>query len=394
MNPSITKAYLDNNATTPLSPGVLEAMRPFFEQLFHNPSSVGGEVVGLREAIGRARRQVSNLLGAAETGSLVFTSGATESNNWVVNGVADRCRAPGHVITSSVEHPSVIEPMRQLEDHGWDLTVLPVSPAGLVAPECLREALQANTALVSIMTANNETGVIQPVAELASVTKELAPKAVFHTDATQAVGKIRLCLTEELGNVDLLSLSAHKLHGPKGCGALFIREGTELRPLLVGGGQEDGWRSGTTNVPSVVGFGKAASEAQVNLSHMEEVALRRDTFERELTRLFPDAIVHGVTAPRLPNTSCFSLPKCNASILAELLACSGIFVGTGSACSSGAIHPPKTLLAMGVEYELALCSIRLSLSHYTTPLEVRALLEELPSSRETSMLHGVRCGTS
>jgi cysteine desulfurase len=293
----------------PTAPEVLEAMTPYFTALFQNPASVSGEALGLRQVIRAARRQSASLLGALDTGSIVFTSGATESNNWVVQGTADKRKRAGHPITSSIEHPSVLEPMRRLQKRGWKLTILPVGHDGLVTCESLANALTNDTVLVSVMAANNETGVVQPIAELSKLAKGQCPHILFHTDATQMVGKLAICCVNNFADVDLLSLSAHKFHGPKGCGALFIREGIELEPMLVGGGHEGGRRSGTTNVAAVVGLGKAAFEARQQLSDMASVSRKRDTFESKLQEIFPDVVIHGIAAPRLPNTSCFSLPK-------------------------------------------------------------------------------------
>jgi cysteine desulfurase len=323
--------------------------------------------------------------GVDDPSRLALTSGATESNNWVINAASEAAAKPGRLVTTAIEHASVLEPMRRLERKGWRLTVVPVSADGVVRLDQLQAALCPETALVSIMAANNETGVVQPICELAHLVEEHAPQALLHTDATQMVGKIPFSLEDGWARVDFLSLSGHKFHGPKGIGALFIREGLELSPLLLGGGQEDGLRSGTSDVPSIVGLGAAADLAN-DQSLTDQMRALRDEFERDLAALFPDVVIHCRHVARLPNTSCFSLPGCDGNHLAEALAQEGVCVGTGSACSSGALHPPKSLLEMGVEYGLAAGTLRVSLSRYSTVNELDVLLRRLAKLRESSRL--------
>jgi cysteine desulfurase len=238
------------------------------------------------------------------------------------------------------------------------------------------------------MTANNETGAIQSISTLSRLVKEMVPAALFHTDATQAVGKISISVDRDYSDVDLLSLSAHKFHGPKGIGALFIREGTKIAPLILGGGQENGRRSGTTNVPGAVGIGVASTLAAQALRQGSTVSDIRDRMETRLRNSFSDIVVHASQAPRLPNTSCFSLPGCSANSMADLLATKGFYVGTGSACSSGALEPPRTLIAMGVDYETARSALRVSLSRYSREEESESLVEALATARG-SFLHSV-----
>jgi cysteine desulfurase len=273
--------------------------------------------------------------------------------------------------------------MRRLESYGWRLTVLPVTTTGLISPSDLALALREDTVLVSIMAASNETGVIQPISELAAIVKEGAPTALFHTDATQMVGKCPMSLSTEFENVDLLSLSAHKFHGPKGCGALFIRDSIDFPAMLLGGGQENDRRSGTTNVAGVVGLGAAATLAGENMGTTPRMQHLRDYFEDRLRERRPDVIIHGIESPRLPNTSSFSMPGHNASSLADELACQRIYVGRGSACSSGSPHPPRTLLEMGVEYTIAAAALRVSLSRYTQREELDCLLSKLTVARHS-----------
>ena len=370
-------AYLDNNATTIVSPGVMEAMLPFFKERFHNVTSVAGEAEGLRSVLGQARRSVSDLLGLDEPEECIFTSGATEANNWAIYGIAESCRAAGHAITTGLEHPSVLEALHRLESHGWSVTILPPDKRGLISAESVKGALRADTRLVSVMMANHETGIIQPVAEIVSAVKAAAPAVTFHSDATQAIGKISVSLCGTLDAVDLVSLSSHKFHGPKGCGVLVVRGGVNLPPLLVGGGQEGGRRSGTTNLPAIVGCGVAALEARRHLANGSDLAAMRDRFEAALCEVFPKAVIFGRNEPRLPNTSCFALPGHNANALVDRLALRGLYVGTGSACSSGALHPPRSLLAMGVSHPLASAAIRVSLSRYSLNEELDRLVAEL-----------------
>jgi cysteine desulfurase len=379
--------YLDNNATTKLAPEALDAMLPYFSEVYQNPSSVVGEVLGVKSAIARARRSLASLLGLSEPNSLVFTSGATESNNWVVSIISEIFGAPRRLITSAVEHPSVIEPLRRLERLGWPLTVVPVDRNGVVRKDILEQSLTSETAFVSIMAANNESGVVQPVGDFAALVKELAPQAYFHTDATQMTGKLPVSFDDGWSQIDFLSLSGHKFHGPKGIGALVIRDGMDVPPWILGGGQEDGRRSGTSNAPSIIGIAVAADHARKNLAKDGAAIVQiRDWFEAEIQNRLPDVVIHGTNAYRLPNTSCFSIPGCDANHLAELLAGEGICLGTGSACSSGALHPPRTLLEMGVDHKLAAAALRLSLSRYSSQAEVQALIERLVVLRQTAIL--------
>jgi cysteine desulfurase len=355
----------------------MEAMLPFFKERFHNVTSVAGEAEGLRSVLGQARRSVSDLLGLDEPEECIFTSGATEANNWAIYGIAESCRAAAHAITTGLEHPSVLEALHRLESHGWSVTVLPPDKRGLISPESVKGALRADTRLVSIMMANHETGIIQPVAEIVSAVKAAAPAVTFHSDATQAIGKISVSLCGTLDAVDLVSLSSHKFHGPKGCGVLVVRAGVNLPPLLVGGGQEGGRRSGTSNLPAIVGCGVAALEARRHLANGSYLAAMRDRFEAALCEVFPKVVIFGRNEPRLPNTSCFALPGHNANALVDRLALRGLYVGTGSACSTGALHPPKSLLAMGVSHTLASAAIRVSLSRYSSSEELDRLVVEL-----------------
>jgi cysteine desulfurase len=368
--------YLDNNATTQVSQEALEAMLPFFVDLYLNSSTAAAAHFGADRPREKAVSAMVRLLKAEDSSCFTFTSGATESNNWVLGPVAASLTGKT-ILTSSIEHPSVSEPVKALSNRGYTTQIIPVDANGILRLDHLADSLNSDVALVSIMAANNETGAIQPIAEIGHLVRQLAPAAIFHTDATQAVGKIPIDLRSDWQDVDILSFSAHKFRGPKGIGGLYARPEMDLPPLLLGGGQESGRRSGTSNTPALAGLAAAADLARKN--NMCAVALLRDQFETELSKLFPQAIVHAKGAPRLPNTSCFSLPNVVAEDLAEALAANGIVVGTGSACSSGTLQPPKTLLAMGVEYELAKGALRVSLSSTTTTEDLMELLSLLPT---------------
>jgi cysteine desulfurase len=313
-------------------------------------------------------------LGAEEPECFTFTSGATESNNWVLLSLlAGRQR--GRVVISAIEHASVSEPAAEMVRRGFEVTEVPVDGQGVVRLDALRNALGGSTALVSIMAANNETGVLEPIPEIGQLIRENAPTALFHTDATQAIGKVPIDLQGDWSEVDLVSFSAHKFHGPKGIGGLYIRPGVSIDPMILGGGQEAGLRSGTSNTPALAGLAAAAEECPAAFGG--SIAAVRDRFELELEESCPGVVFHSRCAQRLPNTSCFSLPGLVGEDIAHTLAAEGIIVGTGSACSSGAIHPPKTLLAMGTEYSLARAAIRVSLSMMSTYEDLSMCLDRV-----------------
>lgn len=361
--------YLDNNATTPLDERVLEAMLPYLKDQFGNPSSrAHAHGWTVEAAVEVAREELAQAIGASPE-EVFFTSGATESDNWALLGSL----APGdHLVTASTEHEAVLETARHLERCGVELTVLPVDRFGVVGPDALREVVKPETALVSVMVANNETGTVNPVRELAEVAHEAG--VPFHADAAQALGKIPVDV-EELG-VDLMSFSAHKCYGPKGVGALYIRRRpspgvrrARPEPLLRGGGQEWGMRSGTLNVPGIVGFGRAASLAAEALPEEASrlAGLSEDLFGR-LRAGVPDVRPNGHPTERLPNTLNLSFPEVRAADL--LAALPEVAASAGSACASGKGEPSHVLLAMGLGEEAALSSIRLSLGRFTTAEEV------------------------
>jgi len=365
--------YLDNNATTQPTPRVVDAMLPYLRECYFNASSSTAAFTGVDQARRAAAAAVAALLNAEEAECTLFTSGATESNNWVFSSVA-KSRRSGRILISDVEHGSVSEPAADLARQGRDVVGVRVDAQGRIDLDAFAAMLTTETVLVSIMAANNETGVVEPITEVGRLVRERSPAALFHTDATQAVGKMPIDLQEEWRDVDLLSFSAHKFHGPKGIGGLYVRPGVTLEPMIRGGGQERGFRSGTTNTPGLAGLAAAARE--VDLSAAARMQGLRDELEDAL-RDGLTKIVHSAGALRLPNTSCFSIPGASAEDVAQALASEGIIVGTGSACSAGALHPPKSLLAMGVDYATARGALRVSLSSLTVPSDIAALVDAL-----------------
>lgn len=360
--------YLDYNATTPVAREVAEAMAPYWTEEFYNPSSGYPEARRVRRAVEEARARVADLLGAPAE-AVRFTSGGTESDNWALRGaLAAAGPRRRRLVISAVEHPAVAETAAALAREGVEVAVLPVDERGVVRVDALDAVLDERTALVSVMLANNEVGVLQPVAAVAR--RAHAVGALVHTDAAQAVGKIPVDVQEL--QVDLLTVAGHKLYGPKGVGALYVRPGILLPPLLAGGGQEGGWRSGTENVPGVVGLGAAARLAQAWLREggPERQARLRDELERLLRREIPDLTVFGESAPRLPNTSAVAVPGWTG---AEWLdACPEVRASTGSAGHTEADRASPTLRAMGVSPGLAAGLVRLSLGRETEEDDVRA----------------------
>jgi len=366
--------YLDNNATTQPSPRVIEAMLPYLRDCYFNPSAATAAYTGADKARQCAADAMARLLSAEDPDCFTFTSGATEANNWVMASVQH-----GVIVISAIEHPSVAEPALSARVAH---KVIPVDRNGILDLDALRASLDKDISLVSIIAANNETGVFQPVSTIGRLVRTLAPSALFHVDATQMVGKLQVDLQVEWEDVDALSFSAHKFHGPKGVGGLYLRPGIELTPLLRGGAQENGRRAGTTNTPALAGL--AAAAAGWDPASAGALRVLRDRFEAALLERFQDVIIHSVNAPRLPNTSCFSLPNVVGEELATKLAAQGIILGTGSACSSGAAHPPKTLLAMGVDYDVARAALRVSCSPNNSSSELSLLLGSLYAESRTA----------
>jgi len=369
--------YFDHNATTPVAPEVLRAMEPCFTGVYGNASSIHWFGQQARMLLEQARRQVAGLLGARPQ-EIVFTGGGTEANNLAILGaVRSSTRAPRHVVTTTTEHPCVLDACRALEREGVDVTLVRVGADGLVSPGDIRAALRPETVLVSVMCANNETGVIQPIREIAAMAREAG--ALVHTDGVQATGKIPIDV-RDLG-VDLYSLSAHKIYGPKGAGALYIRRGVKLSPIVFGGHQERDRRPGTENVSGAVGLGAAADLARRTLAaESERLAALRDRLERALIERAGEAGVNGAGAPRVPNTTNIHFDYLEGESLVIALDLAGMAVSTGAACSSGSVEPSHVLTAMGMRPERARASIRFSLGRQTTAEQVDALVAAVGES--------------
>lgn len=370
------RIYLDYNATSPVRPEVLTAMLPYLTGEYGNASSIHSFGQNAREAVEQARSSVAALLGARPA-DIMFTSGGTESNNHAIIGAVNA--APGkakHVITTAIEHVAALDPCRALAKNGVDLTILPVDRDGLVSPEDIRSAIRPETVLISVMFANNETGTIERIEEIGKIAGE--KRISFHTDAVQAAGKIPIDV-ERLG-VDLLSISAHKFCGPKGVGALYIRKGTKLNPLLYGGHSERDRRPGTEDVAAIAGMGKAAELALAGIREdRQRIGGLRDRLERELLARVPHSWVNGARAPRVPNTSNLTFPFIEGESMVIALDLKGIACSTGAACSSGAVEPSHVLIALGLAPEDARATLRLSLGHQTTEDEIDFALETIPA---------------
>ncbi|HOV09146.1 MAG TPA: cysteine desulfurase NifS [Spirochaetota bacterium] len=371
--------YLDNNATTMVAPEVLDAMLPFFKDRYGNPSSMhsfGGLVA---KDMLRAREQVARLLGADNDFEITFTGTATESDNIAIRGILGYYKEKKHVITSTTEHPAVLNLCKQLEKEGYRVTFVPVGSDGVVDVEFLKNSVTEDTAIVSIMHANNETGVINPVEEIGAFLKERG--IPFHVDGVQAAGKIPVDVNKI--NCDLYSISAHKFHGPKGVGALYVRKGTRMRPLIYGGHQEKGRRPGTENVSGVVGMGKAAELALLHLKDMPKVAALRDKLQKGILEKIKTASINGAIDKRTPNTLNASFEFIEGESILLYLDRKGICVSTGSACSSGSLEPSHVLRAMNIPFSKIHGSVRFSLSRYTTEEDIDYTLQELPGVVET-----------
>jgi len=380
----IQSVYLDYNATTPLAPEVLEVMLPYFREEFGNPSSIHSFGQRAKAALYDARERVASLIGASPN-EILFTSGGTEADNLAILGVLEAAEGGRrHLVTSSVEHHAVLNTMKALAKKGVPVTFLKVDRAGRVDPEDLKSALTPGTLLVSIMHANNETGVVQPVAELARLTHQAG--AYFHTDAVQSIGKIPVRV-RELG-VDLLSLSGHKIYGPKGTGALYVRRGVNVRPIFRGGGQERARRPGTENLPGLVGLGRAAQLAETHLAgEPNRVAVLRDRLTEDVLARIPGSAPNGAEAERTPNTVNLSFPGVEGETLIIALDLKGCAVSTGAACSSGTVEPSHVLIAMGLSPQQVQGSIRVSLGRYTTAEEIAYFVDVLESVVESIRNH-------
>ncbi len=367
------RAYLDNNATTRPLPEVVEVVCSSMADSYLNPSSAAAAFLQAdKDPVVRARAALGALLRAPPEG-FIFTSGASEANSWVASIVPPT----GHIVTSAMEHPSLRLALEAAERRGARVSWILPDASGIVPVDAVCTALEPDTALVSIMLANNETGVVQPLGGIADAVRMRAPSCLVHTDATQAVGRVPLDLGGLLSQVDLVSMSAHKLHGPRGIGALFVRPDVKVEPLVYGE-QADGLRGGTHNSPGIAGFAVAAEQAAIHMRDWEShVVPLRSYLESRLLRLLPGAWINGSAAERLPNTISLTVPGLDAADLVDQLALAGICLSTGAACSAGANEPSRTLLATGLSYSDALSTLRFSLSRFTLAHEVEAALTAL-----------------
>lgn len=368
--------YLDNNATTRVAPEVFEAMQPYLTENYGNPSSAHSLGQRMKSAVERAREQVAELLGAAEASEIVFTSCGSESDNWAIGGFLEQNPTRRHIITTRVEHEAVRNLCVHLEEIGCEVTWLEVNETGELNLNDLRQALRRDTGIVSVMLANNETGVLFPIEEIGKIVKQNSD-AVFHVDGVQAVGKIPINLKEL--EIDLFALSGHKLHAPQGIGALYIRKGLTLPPFIIGGGQERGRRAGTSAVPNIVALGAACELARTVDEH-ELVERLRNKLEDEILKQMPNARLNGTTdrSKRLPNTSNISFEYVEGENILVHLDQAGVCVSTGSACHSTTKESSPTLRAMNVPYTAAQGSIRFSLGRYNTEAEIDYTLKVLP----------------
>ncbi|QYO66935.1 cysteine desulfurase family protein [Leptolyngbya sp. 7M] len=368
--------YLDNNATTPIESSVAAVMERFIGEEFGNPSSSHRLGKVAKEAVQDARRSVAELVGAASEAEIYFTSSGTESDNWAILGAIGSSNKPEHFITTAVEHEAVRKTFDRLERSGHEVTRLSVNEEGHLDLDELRRSLRSNTFLVSVMMANNETGVMFPIKEVSEMIHSES-SAVFHVDAVNAAGKVPIDVYEM--GVDLLSISAHKFQGPKGSGALFVREGIQIEPFLVGGGQERGMRAGTEAVHQIVGLG-AAAEIAKDMEQMDRIRKLRDLLENKLISMIPHAYVNGTqdSMKRLPNTTNISFRYANGEIILHLLDECGIFVSTGSACNAYGNEPSPVLVAMNVPYSRAMGSIRFSLGRQNSLEDISRVLDVMP----------------
>jgi len=369
------QVYADNNATTQVDEQVIAEMIPYLREFYGNPSSMhyfGGQV---EKKLTEARERVASMLNA-ETTEIIFTSCGTESDNMAIHSALMSAPEKRHIVTTKVEHPAVLNYCKQLSKRGYGVTFLSVDRQGMLDMNEVRESIHDDTAVVSIMHANNETGVIFPIAEVGKIAKEKG--ALFHTDAVQTAGKVPIDL-QALDMVDMLALSGHKFHAPKGIGILYIRRGTKFRPLLVGGHQERGRRPGTENTASIVAIGKAAELAALSLNdELTRVKGMRDRLEKELLARIPDALVNGHPTQRTPNTLNISFQYVEGEAILLMLSEAGIAASSGSACTSGSLEPSHVLRAMGVPFTAAHGSVRFSLSRYNTDADIDYIIEQLP----------------
>ncbi|MDH3365387.1 MAG: cysteine desulfurase NifS [Thermoplasmata archaeon] len=371
----MSRIYFDHSATTPMLPEVVEAMRPYFIEQCGNASSIHSFGREAKRAIERARVYVAKLINA-EPSEVIFTSGGTESDNLAIKGIATHeGRSRGHIITSKMEHHAVLEPCAFLRRAGFEVTELPITPDGFVEPRLVEAAIRKDTVLISVMMANSEIGTIQPTKDIGAIAR--AEGIPFHTDAVQAIGKVPVDVKR--GNIDLLSLSSHKFHGPKGVGALFVREGVQIEPIIHGGGHERGLRSSTENVPGIIGLGKASEIAMADMKESNESMRRlRDRMFEAVLKTVPDSYLNGHPTRRLASNAHFRFDFIEGEGLVLGLDMLGIAASTGSACSTGSLEPSHVLLAMGLKHEQAHGSLRITLGRENNQEEVSYFLDVLP----------------
>lgn len=372
--------YMDNAATTPLNREVFEEMLPYFTEQYGNASSIYATGRDARKAVSDARRKVAFALNCSPQ-EVYFTSGGSESDNWALKGAVFANQKKGrHIITSAIEHHAVLHALEWLEKQGFEVSRIPVDQFGRVDPETIRQAIRGDTILISVMAANNEIGTIQPIEEIGQIARE--KKILFHTDAVQAIGAIPVDV--KVWGVDMLSLSAHKFHGPKGVGVLYIRKGTRLDPLVHGGAQESNRRAGTENVPGIVGLGAAIKRAcETRMETAPRIATMRDALIQGILEKIPDVRLNGDPVNRLPNNVNVSVRYIEGEALLLRLDMMGIAASSGSACTSGSLDPSHVLLAIGLPHEIAHGSLRLTLSEETTREEVDEVLQVLPGIVKT-----------
>ncbi|MBQ8554803.1 MAG: cysteine desulfurase NifS [Clostridia bacterium] len=371
------RIYLDNAATTATAPEVVEAMLPYFTQVYGNASSIHQTGREAKRALEAARRQVAQALHAAVPQEIYFTAGGSESDNWAIKGAAFANQKKGrHLITTAIEHHAVLHTCQWLEKQGFEVTYLPVDHDGKVSAADVERAIRPDTTLVSVMTANNELGTIQPIAEIGAICR--ARGVLFHTDAVQAIGAIPVDV--QAMNIDMLSLSAHKFHGPKGVGALYVRKGVRIDGLVHGGAQERGWRAGTENIPGIVGLGKAIELAAASLDeNAARMSALRDRLISGILERIPEVTLNGHPTDRLPNNANLSYRYIEGEALLLRLDLAGVAGSSGSACTSGSLDPSHVLLAIGLPHEVAHGSLRLTLGSDTTQADIDAVLRILPN---------------
>lgn len=368
------KVYLDYSATTPVKKEVLDEMIPYFSEYYGNPSSLYTLAQGSKEALENARNQVAKLINA-EPGEVFFTAGGSESDNWALEGVADALREKGnHIITTKIEHHAVLHTAEYLEKRGVDVTYLDVDSEGRVDPKDVEKAITDKTVLISIMFVNNEVGTIEPIKEIAQIAHQHG--IIFHTDAVQALGNVHIDV-KELG-IDLMSMSSHKIYGPKGIGAMYIKKGTKISNFVHGGAQEMKKRAGTENLPGIVGFGKAAELAMKNLDeHIKKVSELRDYFLKQVTSNISDTIINGSMEQRHPGNANISFEYIEGESMLIMLDMNGIAVSTGSACSSKSLTPSHVLSAMGIPVERIHGTLRFTIGDFTTKEDIDYVVEKL-----------------